>query len=126
MTLSKEKVETFRKQLMARRDTIIEGLRLATEELIQDEVSYSDTVDLASSEIDKSLTVQMKNRERTTLWQINVALKRLESGAYGECERCDESISEGRMEAFPFTTFCIDCKAELESEEQRYYSARTN
>jgi DnaK suppressor protein len=86
----------------------------------QDEVTYTDAVDQASAETDKSLNLHMKNRERNALWQINEALKRLDRGAFGECERCGESISEGRIEAFPFTTLCIDCKAELESEEQRY------
>lgn len=120
MSLSKEKVERFRKQLVARRDALAEVLRLATAELIQDEVVYTDSVDQASAETDKSLSVHMKNRDRNVLWQIDEALRRLERGAYGDCERCDEPISEGRIEAFPFTTLCIDCKAELESEEHRF------
>ena len=120
MSLSKEKVESFRKQLVARREALAEVLRLATAEFIRDEVVYTDSVDQASADTDKTLALHMKNRDRNVLWQIDEALRRLEQGAYGECERCCEPISEGRIEAFPFTTLCIDCKAELESEEHRF------
>lgn len=120
MPLRKEKVETYRKQLVARRDALAEDLRLATAQLINDEVVYTDSVDQAAAETDKSFTLQMKNRERDVLWQIDEAIKRLDDGSFGECERCGEAISEGRIDAFPFTTLCIDCKAELESEEHRF------
>lgn len=120
MTLRKEKVEGFKKQLLAQRAVLAENLRLATAELINDESVYTDSVDQAAAEVDKNFTLQLKNRERNTLWQIDEALKRLDGGCYGECERCGEAISEGRIEAFPFTTLCIDCKAELESEGHRF------
>jgi DnaK suppressor protein len=120
MALRKEKVEVYRKQLVARREALAEDLRLATAQLINDEVVYTDSVDQAAAETDKNFTLQMKNRERDVLWQIDEALKRLDEGCFGDCERCGDSISEGRIEAFPFTTLCIDCKAELESEEHRF------
>ncbi|MBI2711690.1 MAG: TraR/DksA C4-type zinc finger protein [Bdellovibrio sp.] len=120
MPLRKEKVEGYRMQLVARREALAEDLRQATVQLINDESVYTDSVDQAAAETDKTLTLQMKNRDRNVLWQIDEALKRLNDGSFGDCERCGESISEGRIEAFPFTTLCIDCKAELESEEHRF------
>lgn len=120
MSLRKEKVETYRKQLVERREALAEDLRLATAQLINDESVYTDAVDQAAADTDKSFTLQMKNRERNTLWQIDEAIKRLDDGSFGECERCGDAIAEGRIQAFPFTTLCIDCKAELESEEHRF------
>jgi DnaK suppressor protein len=120
MAIRKEKVESFRKQLVARRDVIYTGLRLATVESINDDTTHTDHLDQAASEVDKGVLMQLKNRERDTLLQINEALRRIESGNFGSCELCEEAISEARIKAFPFTTLCIDCKAELESEEQRY------
>jgi DnaK suppressor protein len=120
MALRKEKIEGFRRDLFARREALVSDLRKATADFISDDVMYTDSVDQASADTDKAFAMQMKNRERDTLWQIDEALKRIEDGHYGDCERCDEPISEARMKAFPFTTLCIDCKAELESEEQRF------
>ena len=120
MALRKEKIEGFRRDLFARREALASDLRKATAEFISDDSMYTDVIDQASADIDKTFAMQMKNRERDTLWQIDSALKRIEEGNFGDCERCDEPISEARIRAFPFTTLCIDCKAELESEEQRF------
>jgi DnaK suppressor protein len=120
MALRKEKVENFRIQLVNRRDSIAADLRSATADLINDAAVYTDSVDQAAADTEKNFTLQMRNRERLVLLQIDEALRRVESGTFGVCVRCDDPISEGRIEAFPFTTLCIECKAELESEEHRF------
>jgi DnaK suppressor protein len=119
MTIRKEKVEGFRKLLTARREALAADLRQTTSNLVNDDAVYSDAIDQASADIDKSFALSMKNRERNTLGQIDEALKRIDAGTFDTCERCEESISEARLKAFPFTTLCIDCKSELESEEHR-------
>lgn len=40
---------------------------------------------------------------------INIALKRIESGDYGTCSNCGESISLKRIEAIPQTELCVAC-----------------
>ena len=120
MALRKEKVENFRIQLINRRDAIAADIRAATARLIEDATVYTDSVDQAAADTEKNFTLQLRSRERNVLLQINEALRRVENGNFGECERCEESISEGRIEAFPFTTLCIECKGELESEEHRF------
>ena len=120
MALRKEKLEFFRKELNQRRDTLAQEVRQATEDMINDDETYADAVDQASADTDRAVSVHIKNRERDILVQIDQALHRMEKGVFGECERCGEDISEARIKAFPFTTLCIDCKAEIESEENRY------
>ena len=39
--------------------------------------------------------------------QIDAALARLAAGTYGLCGVCGEAIAEGRLEARPWTPFCI-------------------
>jgi len=39
--------------------------------------------------------------------QIEAALARLGEGSYGICAVCGEPIAEGRLEARPWTPFCI-------------------
>ncbi|MDQ0144263.1 TraR/DksA family transcriptional regulator [Pseudarthrobacter niigatensis] len=41
------------------------------------------------------------------LGQIEAALDRLAAGTYGTCAVCGEPIAEGRLEARPWTPFCI-------------------
>jgi len=116
MSLGKEKLEDFRKLLTSRREVLASELRESTQQLIADEVFYTDTVDQASADSEKALMMKMKDRDRQVLIQIHEALRRIDHGVYGECERCDELISEARLRAFPFATLCIDCKAEMESQ----------
>lgn len=112
--------EILREKLSAQREAMVLDLRQSTADFINDDAIFSDTVDQASSDADRTLTLQIKNRERDALYQIDEALRRMDSGKYGQCESCEEEITEARLQAFPFTTLCIECKAELESEEQRF------
>lgn len=41
------------------------------------------------------------------LAQIEAALDRIAAGTYGSCAICGEQIAEGRLEARPWTPFCI-------------------
>ncbi len=40
---------------------------------------------------------------------IKAAKTRLDSGDYGVCQSCEDEISDGRLNAFPETPFCINC-----------------
>ena len=40
---------------------------------------------------------------------IRRALDRIEDGTYGDCVRCGNEIAEGRLEARPEASLCIDC-----------------
>lgn len=40
---------------------------------------------------------------------IEAALRKLEAGAYGVCERCHGPISPDRLAVLPHTTLCIHC-----------------
>jgi RNA polymerase-binding transcription factor DksA len=39
--------------------------------------------------------------------QVDAALARIADGTYGTCAVCGETIAEGRLEARPWTPFCI-------------------
>jgi RNA polymerase-binding transcription factor DksA len=39
--------------------------------------------------------------------QVDAALARIAEGTYGTCAVCGEAIAEGRLEARPWTPFCI-------------------
>lgn len=41
------------------------------------------------------------------LAQVEAALGRIADGSYGVCAVCGEPIAEGRLEARPWTPFCI-------------------
>lgn len=120
MALRNETLNSLKGELQSRRDSLARELAAATAEMLDEEMNTTDSLDQAAQDADRGLTVQMKNRGREILVQIDEALRRIEAGNFGQCEECDESISEARMRVNPSTTLCIDCKAELESRQLKY------
>ena len=45
---------------------------------------------------------------------IRAALRRLDEGRYGDCVRCEEPITPGRLRSDAATALCIDCAARAE------------
>ena len=48
---------------------------------------------------------------------VRLALKRLDEGTYGECMHCGKTIGLKRLEALPWTPYCIDCREKIENGE---------
>ena len=51
-------------------------------------------------------------RAQLEMQRIRGALERIRTGDYGDCLRCEEPISAGRLEADPSVTLCIDCASD--------------
>tara|TARA_R110001599_G_C12242082_1_gene658897 strand:+ start:41 stop:349 length:309 start_codon:yes stop_codon:yes gene_type:complete len=51
----------------------------------------------------------LKSEAEEELEQIENALLKIERNLYGKCETCHSEISNERLEALPFTTFCKSC-----------------
>ena len=41
---------------------------------------------------------------------IDIALKRVEKGTYGTCNRCNKTIPAKRLELIPETIHCVSCE----------------
>jgi RNA polymerase-binding transcription factor DksA len=63
----------------------------------------------------------LAGRESAELAAIDAALERLQSGSYGQCQRCGMAISAGRLQAQPSAATCLACQ-ELQ-ERQRTFSS---
>ena len=124
MTLKQKKLESYKAELLSRRNQIALDLQTVNSEFLEDEPAYSDALDQASVETAKSLTLRIKNKGRDALWEIQDALRRIEEGSFGECERCGDDISEARMRARPSAIYCVACQSEIEVEEGRHQAYR--
>lgn len=63
-------------------------------------------------ETENDQVVEALDREgKIELTQINTALKRIDDGSYGQCDKCGGEIQEARLIAIPETAFCIKCAA---------------
>lgn len=69
-----------------------------------------DLADKAASAYSKELNFSLSDGERNLLMQVEEAFNRMKDGTYGSCTNCGTTIGEKRLEAVPWTTFCIDCQ----------------
>ena len=74
-----------------------------------------DLADKAASAYSKELNFSLSDAERNTLMQIDEAFVRIKDGSYGVCTNCGTTIGPKRLEAVPWTPFCIDC-AEMQEK----------
>ncbi|MDR2349803.1 MAG: RNA polymerase-binding protein DksA [Deltaproteobacteria bacterium] len=113
-------LEKFKKILLDQRQEILDRALDTVNELRVQGENYPDPTDRASMEIDRSLTLRLRERERHLLNKIDSALERISVGNFGICDQCGSEIGIPRLEARPVTTLCIDCKtAQEEMEKQR-------
>lgn len=62
----------------------------------------------ASEAVDKE--VILENTEEAIRNAVTAALDRIEEGAYGVCQGCGEMIPLARLDAVPYTPYCVDCE----------------
>lgn len=64
--------------------------------------------DNATETFERERDLAMEDNEQVILRQSEAALKKIDDGTYGTCERCGKLISVARLEAIPYTPFCIE------------------
>jgi DnaK suppressor protein len=65
------------------------------------------------------------SQRRTVLGLIEAALERIADGSFGICVGCSDKIKDQRLQALPWTQFCLRCQGELEQKSGASLSART-
>ena len=66
--------------------------------------------DLIEREKNVALVSQLEGR----LARVQAALRSIDKGRYGICERCGKEIPTERLEVRPDATLCVTCQAEVE------------
>jgi DnaK suppressor protein len=69
-----------------------------------------DPADSGSASFERETAQSLSNHARKLLEQIDDALRRMDAGTYGVCERCGERIEVERLEALPYARLCLECK----------------
>jgi DnaK suppressor protein len=80
-------------------------------ELDQSKVGRLSRMDAMQAQAIAQASVQ---RRELMLRKISAALKRIDDGEYGFCQRCEEPINPRRLEIDPTALYCIDCASQAE------------
>lgn len=110
----------FKAKLEAMSQDILNEAEKTLLEMTDQSDNYPDPADRATAESNRNFELRIRDRERKLLAKIKEALERIDNGAYGICESCEEDISEKRLEARPVTTLCVKCKTAQEQHEKEH------
>jgi DnaK suppressor protein len=111
---TKTQLRAIREGLVAEREQLIEQVReLDAEADVKNwrEGGFDDDpADAGSASFERETAQSLSRHTRKLLEQIDDALRRMDAGTYGICERCGERIEPERLEALPYAQLCMDCK----------------
>jgi len=115
--MDKKEKDEFRRLLAAKKESIIRKLTdTITESKEMESNVAQDLVDKAETSYTKEFLLSLSDGEREQLLLIDEALKRLEHGEFGVCQLCQKEIGAKRLEAIPWTPYCINCQEKAEEE----------
>jgi DnaK suppressor protein len=103
--------ERIKQKLQLRRQQIVESLRrLENETQALDTDSGQDIGDRSVLSISKESLFEQISQQRITLSMVEGALGRIADGSFGVCASCEDEISARRLEALPWTQYCLRCQ----------------
>lgn len=120
------KMTTFLKKqkqrLIELRDAYLNSIEGVASETIRNENGDASAfgmhqADAGSDAYDRDFALSLLGKEQDALYEINEALKRIETGTYGLCEGTGVRIPEERLEAMPFARFSVTYQEKLERSQ---------
>ena len=109
--MDKRKTKSYRDRLLARRESLFSQVteaEMSSRE--RDLEATQDPADMAANAYTKELLISMSANDRKLIQLIDEALERVEGGEYGECVNCGEPVAEKRLDAVPWTRYCLKCQ----------------
>jgi RNA polymerase-binding transcription factor DksA len=118
--------EDLHGQLLANRDRLqreietLSGQELSASVFQEDETDSVDQhpADDASELFEREKNLSVLQTLDVSLQEVNAALRKVDQGTYGICERCGNPIPEKRLRALPEATHDVNCQAIIEREAQ--------
>lgn len=74
--------------------------------------------DAGSDAYDRDFALSLLSKEQDALYEIQEALKRIDSRTYGYCEMTGHKINEERLEALPFARYTREAQEQIESNQR--------
>ncbi len=116
--LDSETLKKVRLQLQEERADLVrqqEDLEVDSFEGTQSELTGEvgldeDFADAGTATFDRERDLSIRNNIRDLIEQIDRAVRRIDEGTYGTCERCGQPIDAARVKALPHASLCLDCK----------------
>jgi DnaK suppressor protein len=117
--LTDKLIKECKEKLLKTKMDLLNRVKEAREKLDLDEKG-GDEADQTMRLLAEQEMLNLNDRLRSQLYEIESALGRIESGAFGLCEETEEAIEVERLRAIPWTRLSIEGAEIRESMDRRY------
>ena len=117
MPLKQQEIEVFKERLIAMRSQMANLVRGASESVKTSDESkgYSQhQADEGTDDFNRTISLEVTNKEYNVLRQIDRALEKIDEGTYGICDISGEEIPLARLEAIPYATMTVKAQENFE------------
>lgn len=115
-----KQLERYHEILITKKAELRNGRRHRDELVIEQTSDALDEVQLAREREFATLSL---DREAALLRAVELALARIADGSYGSCMDCGDEINLKRLNAVPWTPYCMTCQQSMEQQEAQEVSA---
>ena len=112
--MTQTEINKYKAMLEAKQSELSAGLRNREDIAIEKTPDAIDEVQLAG---ERELAIRNLDRESNLLRNVKGALVRIADGSYGVCMHCEEDIKIKRLDAVPWTKYCIKCQEAADRHE---------
>lgn len=121
--MNKKDLKHFEKRLLEERQRLAQALGKLENSVLKrtqressgDLSAYSiHPADLGTDAIDREKDLLVASSEGRQLIEIDEAIQRLQTGAFGVCESCGKEIDRRRLEVVPQARLCLKCQQRAE------------
>ena len=115
--MDREKLAKFRNMLEARQQQLAREVNLNQKHGRSVVEDYpQDAAERASIFASKEFFFAHSTQGQRLLKMVSEALERIGDGSYGLCVACESEINPKRLEAVPWTRYCLQCQERLEQQ----------
>ena len=118
MANTPQSLRRFEEKLLQQKQLLEKAMMTAVEQ--GRETAADDTQDAADQAVlsyQKELLFTQGTKGHNQLNLVRLALERLKEGNFGDCVQCTVEIGPKRLEALPWTPYCIECQEKFENGE---------
>ena len=117
--LAKKEMLYYKKLILKKKDDIIDEIKHISEDTLKKSIKDASgdisgytyhMADIATDTYDREFSLGIASNERKLIYELDDALKKIEEGNYGVCERCKGNIPKTRLKALPYARFCLKCQ----------------
>jgi DnaK suppressor protein len=119
------RLEKHRQMLLEIRDRLSEDINRRVETIPEIVFRPGDTSSVPTHPADEDTEglvreLAVGETQESMRHAVDESLKRIDEGTYGRCLGCGRKIAAARLNAIPYTEFCIDCERRREEEEAEF------